>query len=161
MRSSYKKLAQSEAWPKGKRPEQRITEAEQRIAVWSAPHTGMRQGSNSYSHSTSRRLFALVLLRGKTKPGAVTRAKPFSHYWSIWFSTRFPLRAQRATGCILKFLDRLSCASLEEWRGVCASPSKALGPQVRRTPFDEALLLPHVLPALVAFRFIPERCSPP
>jgi hypothetical protein len=56
-----------------------------------------------------------VLLRDKTKFGAVIHAEPFPQYWSIWFSTSFPLRAQQAAGCILKFLDRLACASLEGW----------------------------------------------
>jgi hypothetical protein len=72
----------------------------------------MRQRSGSAVIPPSQRFFALVLPRDKTKFGAVIRAEPFSRYWSIWFSTSFPLRAQQAAGCILKFLDRLAVRAL-------------------------------------------------
>jgi hypothetical protein len=83
MQTLIKSQPNHQLGPKGSGPEQGITETEQR-----------NRGP--------------VLLRDKEKPGAVIRAEPFSHSWSIWFPTRFTLRAQQATGCILKFLDRLS-----------------------------------------------------
>jgi hypothetical protein len=63
----------------------------------------VQQSSRYLNDYSPRRSFGT-----KLKPGAVIRAKPFSQYGSILFSTEFPLRAQEATGCILKFLDCLS-----------------------------------------------------
>jgi hypothetical protein len=66
----------------------------------------------------------LVLLRDKTKPGAVIRAKPFSHYWNIWFPTRFTLRAQQATGCIFQIFGQACLCEPQRVAQVCASPFK-------------------------------------